>query len=52
MNQSRIKEILVFHTFCHLFLPFFEPLSHGQCDQKEVGKSIQKMKKSNMHFDS
>ena len=50
MNLSGIKDISLFHTFCHLFQPLFEPLSHGQCDQKEAGKSVQKLKKSNKPF--
>lgn len=50
MKLSRIKDIFLSHIFCHLFQILFEPLSHGQCDQKESEKSVQKLTKSNKSF--
>lgn len=50
MKLSRIKDIFLFHIFCHLFQILFDHIVHEARAQKESEKSVQKLTKSNKSF--
>lgn len=52
MNRTQIKDNFLFNPFCHLFPYLLDPLSHGQCDQENTKKSVQKLNKINKSFNS